>query len=109
MIRVTVEGITYPDYDDDNVPVSEAILLEKVSGLTVKEMWEGVKRFSGEPMKAFVWLVRRRAEGAECPRYSSFDFNLATFDMVNVGPDGEPMTYAEDVEQSADPTLPTED
>lgn len=92
MLRVTVEGTTYPDFNDDKMPVSEAIALEKVSGLTPPQLWEGVNRFSGAALLALVWLVRRRAEGADAPRYSQLEFDLSTFDMVEVDDAGRTVT-----------------
>lgn len=91
MLRVTVDGTTYPDFDDGRMPVSEAIALEKVSGLTAPELWEGVNRFSGTALLALVWLVRRRA-GETDLRYSAVDFDLSAFDMAELDDAGRVVT-----------------
>jgi len=90
MLRITVAGTTYPDFDDAKMPVAEGIALEKVTGLTPPKLWDGVERFSPAAILALVWLARRRGGEPEL-RYSQLAFDLSEFDLAEVDSDGRVM------------------
>ena len=91
MLRLTVDGVTYPDFDDRRLLNTEAIALKKVSGLGVKTFWEGVEAFDPEALTALVWLVRRRGGETEL-RYGGLEFDLGTLDLAEIDEDGRVVT-----------------
>lgn len=93
MLRVTVEGQTFPDFDDRRLLNTEAIALKKTTGLGPQALWDGVEAFDGEALTALVWLVRYR--GGERPpelRYGQLVFDLGAFDLQEIDEDGRVVT-----------------
>lgn len=77
-MRITVEGKTY-QHDENRLNVSEAILLEQLTGMTFMQWQEGLGAMSPLAMKGLVYLIKVRA--GEQPDWLSLDFNMAAIDV----------------------------
>jgi hypothetical protein len=90
MPKVTVDGQVY-DYDPSKMLNTEAIALQKVTGMTVPEWTTALQTGDAYALTGLVWLVYRR-NGREVA-FDEVEFDIGGLEL------------AED-EEPADPTLP---
>lgn len=81
MMRVTVAGETY-EYDEKKLLNTEAIALQKATGLRPPEFAEGLKVGDAIALSGLVWLILRRA-GSKV-KFDDLEFDLATIGVEAV-------------------------
>jgi hypothetical protein len=94
MPKVTVDGQVY-DYDPSKMLNTEAIALQKVTGMTVPEWTTGLQAGDASALTGLVWLLFRR-NGRELA-FDEVEFDIGSLELED---DEEPET--------PDPTPPAE-
>lgn len=77
LIRFTVEGTKY-ELDIMRLMNTEAILIKKMTGLTIQGMYEGMDKGDPEALTALVWLAKKRA--GEPVKFQELEFD--TFEVA---------------------------
>lgn len=78
MIRITVGGASY-EYDETRLMNTEAIALQKATGLRPPEFAEGLENGDAIALSGLVWLIMRRA--GQDIKFSDLEFDLAAIEM----------------------------
>lgn len=79
-MKITVDGKTY-DHDANRLPVSEAILLGQLTGMTFKAWQTGLAEMDPVALKGLVYLIKLRA--GERPDWASLDFDIASLEVAD--------------------------
>jgi hypothetical protein len=101
MMRFTVDGVKY-EMDQKRLRNTEAIALQKVTGMTVVQFYDALSESDATAVTALVWLVKQRA--GEQVRFSDLDFDLLEV-MTSLESDPED----EEAEGEPDPTAPLDE
>lgn len=81
MMRVTVGESVY-EYDETKLLNTEAIALQKATGLKPPQFAEGLKEGDAIALSGLVWLILRRA--GETVKFDDLEFDLASIDVEAV-------------------------
>lgn len=100
MAKVTINGEKF-DYDNSRLLNTEAIALQKVTGMTVQEWSTALKAGDAFALTGLVWLIWRR-DGRETT-FDAVEFDIATMEIEDDEPAAEPQevpTAAADAAES---------
>lgn len=86
-MKFIIEGETY-DYDPDRLLNTEAIALQKATGMTVKQFGAALAETDPVALTGLVWLAMRRA-GKEVP-FDELEFDLGSIAVEDDTPAPEP-------------------
>lgn len=75
-MKFTYQGRVY-EYEQDRLPLTEAVLIKKLTGMGVRAFMDGMKEFDPDAFKILVFLALRRA--GEVPVWDSIDFDVFDF------------------------------
>lgn len=81
MMRVTVEGTEY-EYDEKRLMNTEAIALQKATGLRPPEFADGLKKGDAIALSGLVWLILRRS--GSTLKFDELEFDLASIDVEEI-------------------------
>lgn len=102
MAKVTVDGQVY-DYDPAKMLNTEAIALQKVTGMRVTEWTTALQEGDAYALTGLVWLLWRR-NGRDVP-FDEVEFDIGALDLADDEPaepvDPTPPAVAEGDEPSA--------
>lgn len=77
-MKITVDGKTY-DHDARKFPVSEAIILSQLTGMTLAKWQAALAESDPVAVKGLVYLIKLRA--GEKPDWISLDFDIAGMEV----------------------------
>lgn len=77
-MKIKIDGKTY-DHDANRLPVSEAIVISQLTGMTFQKWQAGLSQMDPVAVKALVYIVKLRA--GEKPDWISLDFDLASMEV----------------------------
>lgn len=100
MLHFTVNGTEY-EYDQDKLPLTEAIAVKKATGLTVNAYMRGLTGMDPEALQAMVWLAKQRA--GEAVRFVDIEFDVLA--LIESLRELDPAIKGD---EAADPTTPSE-
>lgn len=93
MIRVTL-GPECWTFDEESMRNTEAIALQKTTGMRWAQLTGGLYIGNAEAITALVWLCRRRAGVPDADnRYSQLDFDLRDFDWEPLDEEGRVLRF----------------
>lgn len=98
MLKVTVDGQVY-EYDSDRLLNTEAIALQKVTGMRMPEWTKALQEGDAYALTGLVWLLWRR-NGREVP-FGDVEFDIATLDIQA---EGEPQEVPTEAAEAAEPS-----
>ena len=102
MMRVTLVEERWT-FDEESMRNTEAIALQKTTGMRWAELTGGLYIGNPEAITALIWLCRRRAGVPDADnRYSQLDFDLADFDWEPVDEEGRVLRYRDNMIISRD-------
>jgi hypothetical protein len=96
--KVTIDGQVF-DYDPTRMLNTEAIALQKVTGMRMQEWTKALTEGDAFALTGLVWLLWRRA-GRECA-FDEVEFDIGSIAMDDDEPEVEPGP-TEAVEAAAD-------
>lgn len=102
MAKVTIDGQVY-NYDPNRMLNTEAIALQKVTGLRMNEWGDALKEGDAFALTGLVWLLWRR-DGREVP-FDMVEFDIGSISLEEDEPAPEegsdrPTEAAEDAAES---------
>lgn len=87
MAKVTVDGEVF-DYDATRLLNTEAIALQKVTGMKTQEWMTALTEGDAYALTGLVWLLYRRA-GREVS-FDEVEFDIGSLDLQDDAPEPEP-------------------
>lgn len=77
MLLFTLDDGTEYEFDQDRLPLAEAIAVKTAAGLGITDFLVGIRNMDPVALKAMVWLVRKRA--GEAVRFADVEFEVFRF------------------------------
>lgn len=77
-MKVTVDGSTY-EFEAGKFYFKELRAIQKVTGLTMNEFFQGLDKGNVEALGALIWIMKKRA--GEDVKYADLDFDMGSMEF----------------------------